>query len=437
MHLRRLWVLILILFFILPVTLHAQVADESAVQDLKKQLEALKTEYQQKIQELEKQIEDLQVQMLQMPEPTSAPVAAPTSQVIPGILNPAISVIGNFLGRADNQEIFTEDGDRIDHKLNLREVEVDFRTAVDPYADAVMILTVESEVPGNFDAGVEEGYVTIKKLPVFDFSPLGLKLKIGRFRPAFGRSNILHTHDLPTSFYPLPVQEFLGEEGYAQNGISGRFFIPTPWDESSSLDATIDVLTGGDIALSPQKEARVSYLGHLRWFRTFSGGHDVELGWSSYFHPSGNDIGTASAHGVDFLYRWKPARQGQWKSFLVGGEFMFVPNSTVMLEEEVAPVASDTSSTPKGLSLFSQWQFNQRIYAGLKYDQAETLLNSNLLRQSITPYLSFYFSEFLRLRMSYEHRWSDLLEEDGRNSVFLEMNWIFGSHPPEPFWVNR
>jgi hypothetical protein len=30
-----------------------------------------------------------------------------------------------------------------------------------------------------------------------------------------------------------------------------------------------------------------------------------------------------------------------------------------------------------------------------------------------------------------------LFEEQAPNSVFFELNWIFGAHPPEPFWVNR
>jgi hypothetical protein len=27
--------------------------------------------------------------------------------------------------------------------------------------------------------------------------------------------------------------------------------------------------------------------------------------------------------------------------------------------------------------------------------------------------------------------------ENKRNTVFVELNWLFGSHPPEPFWVNK
>ncbi|MCI0413095.1 hypothetical protein L0222_09870 [bacterium] len=421
------------IFIFALVLIHPAFAQDNAVQELKNQIESLKQDYEKRILELEQKVQQLETQMLQVPEAEVAPQVVETpQQTAPGILNPAISVIGNFVGRADDQEVFNEEGDRIDDKLNVRETEIDFRVPVDPYADGVLIVAFESEFPGEFEAGVEEGFVNIKKLPFWDQNPLGLKLKVGRFRPAFGKTNILHTHDLPTTFRPMPVEEFLGEEGFVQNGLSGTFFIPTPWDSAASLDATVEIMDGGNIAVSPQTESRLSYLGHLRYFRTFEGGHDMEVGWSSYFHPSGNGVGAATAHGADFLYRWKPFRQGQWRSYLLGAELIFAPNLTADEEEEIV-----VDDTPLGFTAFTQWQFDRRTYAGIRYDQTDVLLSPDLQRRSITPYLSYYFSEFLRFRVNFEHRWSDLEEEDGRNSLVLELNWVFGSHPPEPYWVNK
>jgi hypothetical protein len=420
--------------FLVSYSASAQEAPDETLQQLKLQLDSLKADYEQRIKNLETQIEQLQIQMLQAPEPEAAAAEQPPVQSFPGILNPAISVIGNFMGRADDDNVFNDEGDAIDDKVNLREVELDFRTAVDPYADAVVIAAFESEFPGEFEAGIEEGYITLKKLPFVEL-PLGMKFKVGRFRPLFGKTNILHTHDLPSSFRPLPVEEFLGEEGFVQSGVSTNFFIPTPWDVNSSLDATVEIMDGGTIALSPQPESPISYLGHLRYFRTFADAHNFELGWTGYFHPSGEGIGTAHAEAFDFLYIWKPLRQGQWKSYIVGGELMFAPKLTAEAEDFFQEDAND--ETPLGFSIFNQYQFNRRTYAGVRYDATDTILNPDFQRKSITPYLSYYFSEFLRFRVNYEHRWSDLEEEDGRNSVFFELNWIFGSHPPEPFWVNK
>ena len=406
---------------------------QDAVQDLKNQIDALKQEYEKRIADLEQKVEQLQLQTADVPEPAEAIAAPPQQQTIPGALNPAISVVGNFVGRADDQSVFNEEGREIDDKLNLREVEIDFRVPVDPYADGVLILAAESEFPGVFETGVEEGYVTIKKLPWLAQNPLGLKLKVGRFRPMFGKTNILHTHDIPTTMRSLPVEEFLGEEGFVQQGLSANVYLPTPWDDSASLDATFEIMDGGDIALSPQTDSRLSYLGHLRYFRTFAGGHDAEIGWSSYFHPSGNGVGAATAHSVDFLYRWVPPRRGLYKSFLLGGELFFAPNVTA---EGGDPLFAEDQS-PVGYSAFSQWQWSRRIYTGLRFDHTDVLISPDLQRRSVTPYLTYYFSEFLRMRLNYEHRWSDLLVEDDRNSFYFELNFVFGSHPPEPYWVNK
>jgi len=419
-----------------PQVSHAQLSEMES-------LKALVRDIGERLQEALKRIEQLEQEKAEQALAPAQP-AQPAIQSTLGALNPAITVFGNFVGRADSTRVFNEDGDRISNKFNLREVEVDLRAAIDPYADGVLIASFESETPGQFSASVEEAYALIKKLPFLDEPPLGLKLKVGRFRPAFGKFNIIHTHDLPTTFRSLPTAEFMGEEGFIQNGFSGNFFIPTPWDRDSSLDATLEVLNGGDVAISADARSRMSYLGHLRWYRTLFDGHDLELGWSSYVHPANKSVGSADFHGVDFMYRWKPFRLGESRSFLLGGELMFARRPYPKASEPVDVARAITlrelqpgKGKPFGYSLFSQWQFNQRTYAGLRWDQTTTLFDPGLMRRSLTPYVSYYFTEFLRARLNYERRWSDLFTENKRNSFFFELNWVFGSHPPEPFWVNK
>ena len=421
-------------------------ANASALQAIQNQIRSLKAEYEKRIKDLEEQVAALQAQMLrgaaEAAPAAAAQAAPPPMPLIPGALNPAMTVVGSFLGRGDSQRIYNEDGARIDNRMTLRETELDLRAAIDPYADGVFIASIASETPGQYSASVEEAYVTIKKLPFQAQAPLGLKLKVGRFRPSFGTNNILHTHDLPQSTRPLPVQEFMGEEGFAQSGISGDFFIPTPWDRQSSLDATLQVMAGGDLAMSPDIGARTAYLGHLRWFRSFGSTQNLGIGWSSYLHPAGNGVRRADFHGVDFMYRWKPLRLGQWRSFLVSGELMFARHAN----PEV-PMAADTEpdpnggvserKSPLGFTVFGQWQLNRRLYAGARWDRTNVVYDTSLVRRSVTPYFSYYFSEFLRFRLNYERRWSDLPGEHRRSSLFAELNFVFGSHPPEPFWVNK
>ena len=438
--------LLILLACLLPLPdLGAQSPTSEELAVLRAELEAIRADYEQRIADLETQIEELQIQVLRASaEPTAPVVPASTgSQTSYSAFNPAISAVGNFLGRADNQAVSNADGGRLDDTLNLREVEVDFRVPVDPFADAVLIAAFESETPGVFEAGIEEGYVNIKKLPFME-SPLGLKFQVGRFRPAFGRFNGLHTHDLPQSARSLATGEFLGEEGFIQQGISADFFVPLPVDDNSSLNARLQVLGSGDVAMAPVSNQRLAYLGNMRWFRSYGDSHSTDIGWSSYIRPGTVAHPVARMHAVDFLYRWRPSRLGQWKSYLFGGELFFADHAR---PDAAEPVEVDmgvdrlglepSGQRPTGYSVFTQWQFDRRKYGGVRWDDTSTLIDPSLRRRAMTPYFSYYFSEFLRLRLNFEHRWSRIALEDGRNSFLVELNWIFGAHPPEPFWVNR
>jgi len=435
------------IFFSFTRVLPAQTpAGSPDIAALKAQLDALKADYEKRIADLEKQLQDVQAQMLQMPtaaETTLVPtpvVAPPAPTASFSALNPAISAVGNFVGRADNQKVFNFEQGRVDNTLGLREAELDFRVPIDPYADGVFIPAFESDEPGKFEVDVEEAYINLKKLP-FAGTPLGLKFQVGRFRPAFGKFNLLHTHDLPWTMRPLPTQEFLGDDGFISQGFSSDFFVPTPWDENQSLNARFQVLTAGDIRVQPVPHGRLSYLGNLRWFKTI-GSHNTELGWSTYLHPSQKSDAKVALNALDFMYRWKPFRQGEWRSFLLGGEMMF-SNAQHPDAEEPPDVALNLTEVnpsdrkPYGGSVFTQWQFDRRKYAGVRWDYTTTIVDPSLIRRSFTPNFTYYFSEFLRMRLSYEHRWSSILAENKRNSFFAELNWVFGSHPPEPFWVNK
>ncbi len=422
-----------------------RISGETSIEKLRAEIAAIKAEYEGRIRQLESRLEDIQMQMLRNAAEPAVPLTptapAAVAQTTAGAFNPAITVVGNFLGRADSRKVYSESGNRLDNKFALREAEIDMRVPIDPYADGVLITSLESEAPSQFSVGIEEGYVSIKKLPFLDRSPLGLKIKAGRFRPHFGTMNILHTHDLPQSFRPLPVQEFLGPEGFIQDGISAGLFLPV-LGEKSSLDLRLEAFSGGDIAISPSSDSRMSYLGHLRFYRNFRDSHNLEFGWSSYFHPAGNGVSAAELHGFDFMYRWKPQRMGEWKSFVLGGELMFgrKPYPEAYEAPDVAQALvgrQPGNGKPLGYYVFGQWQFNRRAYAGIRWDKTDVLYDPSLKRRSFTPYASYYFSEFLRFRLNYEHRRSDLHTEDRRNSVYAELNFVFGSHPPEPFWVNK
>lgn len=343
------------------------------------------------------------------------------------LFNPAITVIGNFVGRLDDKDVANDEGDNISDRFNLREVEIDFRADIDPWTKGVVILTVESEAPGEFEALIEEGYVLFDKLPGLEESPLGLKVRAGRFRPQFGRLNLLHTHDLPWTTRPRSYQAFVGEEGFTQNGIAGEFFVPTP-GEHNALSASVAWLNGGEIPLAEANAGEEpAWLGHLGWFFDLGDGHDVEIGGSGYFgkaDESGGD--TARLYGIDATYRWRPPGASQRQSLVLGGE---------LYRSDVELAADDVEAT--GGFGWASYQINSQWAASARYDWYEDPSDDSMETKTASVFVSHNTTEFLRLRLGYERVLdSDLDEIDQLDTLLFELNFVFGAHPPHPYWAN-
>ena len=373
---------------------------------------------EKRLKELENEVQKLKLQSGEEPETAPAPSTGPVS---PNLFNPTITGVGNGLFRYDSKPVYAGE-DRIDRTFNVREFEVDLRAAVDPFADGVIILAFPSEVPGEFSTEVEEGYVTIKSLPIpiFDEPPLGLKLKVGRFRTDVGRVNRLHLHDLPQSIRPLVSDELWGDDGYIGNGISAQVFLPS-FDEESAIELTAQVMAGGGVPVADGSPRVPAFVGNLRWFRTFAGAHNLDLAFVVHWGKTADALSSTTLGG-DLLYKWKPLRRGEFKSFVVGGEVL---------------AAFRGDARPWGWFAFAQGQLARTTYLGARYDDTATVADDQARRHAASVYLTWYTSEFLRFRLGYEHRFGDVTAEDGQNSLFAELNFIIGAHPTEPFWVNK
>ena len=369
--------------------------------------------------------------------------AQPVGNVSPNVLNPTLTVIGNGLYRYDDRAVVVGD-DRVDNHFNLREVELDLRAAVDPFADGVVILAFPSEIAGKFGVEVEEAFVNIKRLPIplLDEPPLGLKLKAGRFRAEVGRINRLHLHDLPQADRPLVTEEFFGEDGFIANGLSAQLFLPTPFDQDSAVELTAQLLAGGGVPVADGPARSPGVVANLRWFRTFAAAHNFDLSFIYHFGRT-DPAGALVSHtfGADFLYKWKPLRGGEFRSFVLGGELLYSRRSFLEGIDSNGDGRLDAqvkrSAFPVGYFAFAQYQFGRTTYLGARWDDTAAIADARIRRRAVSSHLTWYPSEFLRFRVGYERRLSDLAEEDGRNTAFAELNFIFGAHPPEPFWVNK
>jgi hypothetical protein len=354
------------------------------------------------------------------------------------VLNPRMTVSGDFLWRTDDKRVYlnndpTIPGNRIDDTINMREVEMDLRASVDPYVEAVGVISVGSDIPGQFDIEVEEFYAIIKSLPLplWETPPLGTKIKVGRFRTAFGMNNISHTHDLPQSDRPLVIEEFLGPDGMNANGISTTSFLPSPGD--TALELTLQVLQGQDNIPIAQDHNELCYLGNLNWFVPLADEHSVNVAAIGFYGVNSHDEHHQDVvTSLDVFYKWKPLRQGEYNSFLLEGQMFYARHE---FDDPVTGLGTRTH--PFGYTVWGQYQLTANLYGGVRWDSTDILTNDHEHRKKVSPYFTWYTSEFFRTRFTYEHTWSDNPAEAGLDSFFVELVIVFGAHPPEPFWVNK
>ena len=172
-----------------------------------------------RIRALETEVQTLKGQQTAAvaPQPQPAPVEAPAVAQAPPepvsiggaggaaakVLNPDISVIGDFIGAIGNH------GGRATPSLEMHESEVGFQEVIDPYARADFFISF-----GEAGVNLEEGYITFTSLPA------GLQLRVGKMRAAFGRVNTTHNHVLPWIDRPLVSQNLVGgDDGIDDAGL--------------------------------------------------------------------------------------------------------------------------------------------------------------------------------------------------------------------------
>src|SRR5215510_10824750 len=189
------------------------------------------------------------------------------------LLNPDISLIGDFIGSAGRNRVAPS------RSLELHESEIGIQAIIDPYARADVFVSF-----GEEGVNVEEGYVTFTSLPA------GLLLKVGKMRAEFGKVNTIHNHSLSFIDRPLVTNNLVGgEDGIDDAGFSLSRFLqgPNEW----FLQGTAQVFRGdsSDVFTANRRQG-VSVVGHLRAYKDLNESMNLDLG-SSYARGH-NELGS-------------------------------------------------------------------------------------------------------------------------------------------------
>jgi len=422
-------------------TVAAEVAEPSVtalietVQRLTERIDEMETaraEDQRRIRELEEKVGEAGRAREADEPPRAEPAAAESSQGMGqgNLLNPAITAFldggGSLSTNGDNEAR---------NRFNLREAEVDFRAAVTPYADGVLVVAIGEEIDDPFgDVSVdfafdlEEGYLDVHTLP------WDLAFRGGKFRSAFGRNNLLHTHDLPQITRPLAVQAFLGPEGLSTVGGSLSWLVPNPWDEYIEFAAQVVNADGGADSpiLDGPGAANPAVVSHLKFFRDIGETGSIELGTSALYSPGSGSRPDAPTLGADVTYLWRDPEAADSRSLTFQSELFWTDTD----------FEDGSHHDYWGAYAFGQYQFAHNWYAGVRLDYTdlpgvESRANDDS-DWGVSSYLTWYPAESLRLRLEYQHLDGDLMEESrSEDALLLGFTFFIGAHPPHPYWVNR
>lgn len=410
-----------------------------------------------------------------------------TGQVSSGTaFNPAISVIpdgvyyndsrdggvGELMEEADGfgtghgEEEGHAHGGVPDRGFSLREAEISFSGAVDPYFDVWAIFAV-----GDGEIEVEEGYFQTRK-----FLP-GLQLRAGKFYSGFGYVNKQHPHQWDFVDQNLAYDMILGGQ-VNEAGVQLTWLPSLPFYTQLGLEA----LQGTNERFSAQLGAEESpffdekagprlFTGWLKVSPNVGYSHAIQIGASYAFstqhqekvahgqegegvegegegpeeegHVDEAFQGDARVLGFDFVWKYDSPRQFGQGDFTLQAEYLRrVKDLSLVGAGEEAAGGEARKATQDGFYAQAVYGFAPRFTLGLRYDtagltnrieggeEAESLEASRRFSANLT----FNPTEFSRFRVQYTR--GDIAVGGARekyDQVYVQFQMSLGAHGAHRF----
>jgi hypothetical protein len=352
----------------------------------------------------------------------------------------------------DLDHIEVGDHDPQQRGFNARNIELAFDGAVDPYFQGFANIVFKLDNNNETAVEVEEAFLQTTNLP------FNLQLKAGQFFAAFGRINSVHPHAWDFADAPIVQGRLLGPDGLRGVGAQMSWTVPVPWYSQVLLGVQNGRGGTGFSFRNPGDDG--TFFGRRTTDRELRGLQDfvwiprwensvdlsptqvVLAGVSGAF--GSNETGANSRtqiYGGDFLYKWKSAH--------AEGGFPFVKWQTEVMYRRFEAGRGINQSFPvaetfNDWGMYSQvlWGFKKGWVAGIRGDYLEvedSKFTDDPERQSrsrISANLTWYPTEFSKIRLQYNH---DFLDDTffiaGRDvdSVFLQFEFILGAHGAHKF----
>ncbi|PVV11536.1 MAG: hypothetical protein B6D77_06745 [gamma proteobacterium symbiont of Ctena orbiculata] len=403
-------------------------ADSAEMTEVRRLIEQMKNEYEQKIDALEQRLEaaeqkaETTADKAKQPSTASQAALSRSGQgavTSASAFNPQISVIldGNYyhddvdgegtelLGEADG--ISHAHGAEHDHEehghshggaeqgFNFRSAELAFSASVDSYFDATALLAIES----GGDVELEEAWLQTRSLPN------GFKVKVGKFLSDIGYMNNQHPHYWDFTDQNLAYLNLLGDHGLGDTGVQVTWL--PDWDhytlfgvevfqgEQEKLGALAEIdehleeeldeagFSVDDLALDDEEDGPRLYTAFLKYAPDLGYDHALQLGvWGGWadqhqeIHGDAEDgdvhslQGDAMMWGIDAVYKYSAGGAYGHGDIKLQGEYLSSRKDLNVEFHQANPAAigAERKFTEDGLYIQGLYGFAPRWQVGLRYD---------------------------------------------------------------------
>lgn len=335
------------------------------------------------------------------------------SATFPSQFNPAIGLI------LDNAFVAKEGGQ---DNFEFRAAELGISANIDPFARGWAIITGSSD---EFE--VEEAAIATTSLPY------NLKVTGGRFFADFGRLSKFHDHDLPFVNRPQALDRFVGGESQA-DGVELNYLLPV--SEYVSLTAGAYNKLGGENDRADNGEERsfskFTYLGRAATFLNVGDATSFDLGASFAYTPEVaiEDDSSRSLGGVDLTFRYTPLDQASYHGLIWGTEWLLNhekrPEGGFPEESRIVRALDEPlvfhSEDANGVYSYIEAKLSRQLSPGFLFDYAEDLDGIQGATYTYSPYVTWWLSEFQRLRAEYSYVDEDNAHDNHRRSPLERAN---------------
>lgn len=361
---------------------------------------------------------------------------------------------------ADLRQLQAGGHDPKNRGFTVQNVELTFAGVVDPYlrGDANIVLLIDEE--GETVIELEEAWLSTLDLPFH------LEIEAGQFFTEFGRLNPTHPHSWDFVDQPVVNSRFFGPDGLRSPGVQLSWLAPLPFfaelvlsAQNSQGETVVSFRNAPDETVAGrtliERDVRgpddLLYLARLRTSFDLSDELTLVGGLSALFGPNASASDTDTRiYGADLFFKWRPLAANQGWPFLGWQTEALLRRyqAGAVLDADGAELTPSTTLDDAGLYSQLLWGFARPWVVGVRYDRArgeptafasadgdyssglDSLRDS---RQRYSAVLSYYPSEFSKLRLQYNYDRAEFLSAGDAHAAYVQFEILFGAHGAHKF----